>query len=74
VFDPETGKVLSAAWEHDGVDSERVKHAYGLLLADLSFEQIATEIGGGWTGKGIRESLMNAIWLGKRSYCYEAKE
>src|SRR5262249_14161040 len=72
-FDPQTGRVLSAMWEHDGVDSVLVLKAYHLLFDGDSYEVIAEQIGNGWTGKGIRASLMNPIWKGIRSYRYEAK-
>ena len=51
----------------------RVKKAGGLLLStNLSFEEIAARIGGGWTGKGIRESVQNPIWIGFRRFQYSS--
>jgi hypothetical protein len=73
--DPRTGKTVSWEWRHDGIDSERVKKAGGLLISsNLSFEEIAARIGGGWTGKGIKESLQNPIWIGKRRFQWAGGE
>ena len=67
--DPRTGKTVAWKWQHDGIDSERVKKAFDLLLStNLSFEEIAARVGGGWTGKGIKESLQNPVWIGKRRF------
>jgi DNA invertase Pin-like site-specific DNA recombinase len=67
------GKVIACKWVLDGIDSERVRQAFQLLFAGYSYASIASKIGGGWTGNGIRESLANPIWKGVRSYCFEAK-
>jgi DNA invertase Pin-like site-specific DNA recombinase len=68
------GKVISVRWEHDGVYSERMRQAYALLIANVdSYTTIAQKVGGGWSAKGLRESMQNPIWAGVRSYRYEAK-
>jgi hypothetical protein len=73
--DPKTGKVVGFQWRHDGIDSERMRKAFGLLIsANLSFEEIAARIGGGWTGKGVKDSLQNPIWISLRRYQYASGE
>jgi len=73
-FHPETGKCISWRWELDPVESALVRRAFELLTIDgLSYEEIAAAIGHGWTGKGIRETMQNPIWMGIRSYRMEAK-
>jgi DNA invertase Pin-like site-specific DNA recombinase len=70
----DNGRVIGQKWVHDGVDSERMRIAYDLLVQqNLPFEHIAERIGGGWTGKGVKDSLMNPIWKGYRLYKWEAK-
>jgi DNA invertase Pin-like site-specific DNA recombinase len=64
-----SGKTIGGTWSHDGIDSERVRRAYEMLVfQDLSCEAIASEIGSGWTGKGIRGALTNPIWIGLKRY------
>jgi DNA invertase Pin-like site-specific DNA recombinase len=63
-----SGTTISGTWKHDGIDSERMRQAYYLLLRNLSCASIAEKVGGGWTGKGIRGSLKNPIWIGYREY------
>ncbi len=60
------GYSVTGRWEHVPLEVERIKKAYALLLENMSFEQIAVEIGGKWTGKGIRDALTNPIWIGIR--------
>ena len=69
----DNGKIIAEYWELDGIDSERVLRAYSYLDDGDSYQTIAKKVGGGWTGKGIRETLMNPIWKGVRRYSWEAK-
>src|SRR4030095_10118011 len=70
----DNGKLVGERWIHDGVDSERMRIAYRLLVQeDLPFTHIAERIGGGYTGWGVRGSLMNPVWKGYRIYKWEAK-
>jgi DNA invertase Pin-like site-specific DNA recombinase len=68
----EHGKVVSERWEHDGIDSERIRQAYELLFQGDSYPTIAAKIGGGWTDNGIRRALRNLIWKGVRRYQWTA--
>ena len=68
----QNGRIIAERWEHDGIDSVRVMKAYELLFQNVSTEEIAREIGGGWTGKGLGDSLRNPIWKGLRSYRWKA--
>ncbi len=55
-------------WSYDGVDSERVRRAYRMLFEGLSYRAIADTIGGGWSLKGIRDTMTNTIWYGVRTF------
>ena len=70
----DNGRVIKESWTHDGVDSERMRIAYELLVREnLPYEWIAERIGGGYSGHGVKESLMNPVWKGYRLYTHEAK-
>jgi DNA invertase Pin-like site-specific DNA recombinase len=70
----ENGKITEELWKHDGVDSERMRIAYRLLIQeDLPYTHIAEKIGGGWWSGSVKASFMNPIWKGYRLYKYEAK-
>jgi DNA invertase Pin-like site-specific DNA recombinase len=71
------GRVIRGAmgrWEYDGVDSERVKRMFELFLAGRTYEDIAVEVGGGWSGCGVKKTLQNPIWIGTRAYRYKSHE
>jgi DNA invertase Pin-like site-specific DNA recombinase len=55
-------------WSYDGIDSERVRRAYGLLLEGSSYRAITATIGGGWSIQGIRGAMRNTIWYGVRTF------
>jgi DNA invertase Pin-like site-specific DNA recombinase len=67
------GKIVATKWETDPVEMDRMRLAFRLLFEGDSFEVIAQKIGGGWTGKGIRDAMQNPIWIGIRRYWWEAK-
>jgi hypothetical protein len=72
--DPRTGKTVAWRWQHDGFYSERMKKAFGLLVStNLSFEAMAAEVGG-YTRKGLKESLQNPIWIGLRRFQWKGGE
>jgi hypothetical protein len=66
--DQQTGRTLSVKWAHDGKDSERMKKAFALFLEGDSYQTIAEKIGGGYSDNGVRNSLMNPLWIGIRRY------
>ena len=55
-------------WSYDGVDSERVRRAYRMLFEGSSYRAIAATIGGGWSIKGIRDTMKNTLWYGVRTF------
>ncbi|MGA7239447.1 MAG: recombinase family protein [Bryobacteraceae bacterium] len=58
----------SYQWSYDGVDSERVRRAYRMLFEGSSYRAIVATIGGGWSIKGIRDTMKNSIWFGVRTF------
>ncbi len=70
----DNGRIIKESWTHDGVDSERMRIAYELLVGqDLPFTHIAEMVGGGYSDRGIKHSLMNPVWKGYRYYTHESK-
>jgi DNA invertase Pin-like site-specific DNA recombinase len=59
------GKV-KAYWKY-GEDAARVKKAYDLLFAGMSFEDIAQAVGFR-TGRGVAYILRNTVWKGIRTF------
>jgi hypothetical protein len=70
----DNGKIIGERWTHDGVDSERMRIAYDLLVGqEMPYTHIAEIIGGGYSAFGVRSSMMNPVWKGYRYYTHEAK-
>jgi hypothetical protein len=67
-------KVLRAYWQYGPqIEVDRILQAASLIEGQQSYEDTARIIGGGWTGGGIRDALMNPIWIGIRRYEWDCK-
>lgn len=62
------GHTVGARWFYIEPDASRVRLAYDLLFERRSFRDISARIGGGFTDKGVKDSLSNPIWKAVRRY------
>jgi DNA invertase Pin-like site-specific DNA recombinase len=68
------GKVIGTHWELVPIEVDRMKRAFELLFAGDSYQSIAKQIGGGWTGSGLQRAMMNPVHIGIRRYEWEVGE
>lgn len=61
-------RTVGMKWFYKEPDSSRVRRAYELLLAGMSYNAIAETIGGGWTDTGITRAMANTLWYGVRTF------
>jgi site-specific DNA recombinase len=61
-------RTIGVRWSYTEPDASRVRRAFQLLLAGESYDCIAQTVGGNWTGKGLRGTMLNTIWYGVRTF------